>query len=477
MAVVREKMLRRTGVNVWVTYDNEIMVASFTKDGYLKIEFIGGYYVIPTNTGIEITRTGRDKYLVGDINNNVNTINHSITDDKLVGFQINLGVSNNDEMVITSTNTQYAEVIHGATIIFNGEGFTAKMIANSNGQEFDVPINEIWDNPIQSYYTAELIALDGYIITEAKHYNSSWDEWSYFSIDPDSKSAVEYGLALFKKQQYVIEVTTELIDDPDPDPEPEPDYESGFNNLYLTDYNVLNSISKEDLEVSWGSSTAPIRVDLRTFIINVLEIPFVVPDEYVKEKRAIKLGNYSLSTVAPSIQVNKLFLNLGTISVPHKFNNSYDYMNTITKLHLPYIPSIDLEVEYVIGYEINIEYILDLFSGDVTVNIKSSKTGKNIFSKNYKIGRQIPFISSSDKVVNSNSDMNGLDNQIRTAYIEVVRNVPNSLNTFSNRVVIEKVLDNENGFITVNEINLKTRATLQEKNDIIRLLKNGVFIK
>ena len=46
MAVVREKMLRKTGVNVWVTYDNEIMTVSFTKDGYLEIEFIGGYYVI-----------------------------------------------------------------------------------------------------------------------------------------------------------------------------------------------------------------------------------------------------------------------------------------------------------------------------------------------------------------------------------------------------------------------------------------------
>lgn len=252
---------------------------------------------------------------------------------------------------------------------------------------------------------------------------------------------------------------------------------SGFNHLYLVDNEKLGSLTKERFIITSGEPISTIVIDLGQFIINILELPFTIPSDVLGNDDNIILGNNKLKTIATYITVDELVLNLGSITVPSKYDNSLDYMDTDVKLHLPYHEPIDLDVEYVINHTIELEYIIDLYSGDSTINVKSSKTGKVIETKKFKLGRDIPFATATDnKRVNSLSDMQGINNHVDTAFIEVIRNKPNALNRFSNTVEIEGNLINEQGFIIVNEIDLKTSATLQEKNSIIQLLKNGVVI-
>lgn len=357
-----------------------------------------------------------------------------------------------------------------ATIIFNGEGFT--VTAEFNSYLWDIPINEVWEKPIEDLVTFTdftIYADEGHLIERAYASYSAWGEdiEDEFIINEGGKVATRR-INLNSDYEYVV--TVETIGSGGSD------YEGGFNNLYLTDYKTLNSIAMEDLIRSWGQNNS-IRIDLRDYIINVLEIPFNIPDDLIGDNENIQLGNWQLNTHAPSIKNNLFVLEMGSIEIPSKYGNSYDYMNTDIKLFLPYIKEIDLEVEYVIGYTISIQYLIDLYSGVATVNVYSSKTNKIIYSENRKLGRNIPFVSRGHNVVNSLSDENGINNGVSNAYIEVIRNVPSNLNKFSNRVTIENVLLHETGFISVNEIELKTSATLQEKNTINQLLRNGVVIK
>ena len=111
---------------------------------------------------------------------------------------------------------------------------------------------------------------------------------------------------------------------------------SGFNYLYLVDRDKLKSLSKERF-ITNG-------VDLGTYIINLLELPFVVNEEIKGTENPIVLGNAVANTKAVEILVDEIQIDLGDIIVPNKYNNSYDFINTETKLHLPFVNTIDLDI-------------------------------------------------------------------------------------------------------------------------------------
>ena len=129
-------------------------------------------------------------------------------------------------------------------------------------------------------------------------------------------------------------------------------------------------------------------------------------------------------------------IDLGEIYVPRKHNNSYDYMNTDALLHLPFSNAIDLDLEYVIGCHVGVKYVLDLYSGYVTINISSSRVNKVIRSETLKIGRDIPFIRRvGGDTINQLSTSGGVNNGVLTPFIELVRNkIHNESSIFKNDV-------------------------------------------
>lgn len=248
---------------------------------------------------------------------------------------------------------------------------------------------------------------------------------------------------------------------------------SGFNNLYLVDRNILKLVSKERFTSTNG-------VDLGQYIINVLELPFPILDELKGNETQIRLGNTLLQTKAVEILNDEMVLNLGSITIPSKYNNSYDFLNTNVYLHLPFSKTIELDVNYTISQTITITYIIDLYSGDTSINITSTKIdGEMINNEIIKIGKNIPFIQKSGEIIgNSLITSNGVNNQVFTPFIEVIRNKPYEMDNFFNEdTSIQTKLKNETGYVRINNIDLKTSATLEEKNRIITQLRNGVVIK
>lgn len=103
--------------------------------------------------------------------------------------------------------------------------------------------------------------------------------------------------------------------------------------------------------------------------------------------------------------------------------------------------------------------------------------GKIFMSQQTKIGRNIPFVRKDGNSVVTFSNQNGLNNGVYSPFIEVIRNKPYNVgNKFTTPVPVETTLSELTGFIRVDDIDLKSTATLEEQASIKSILRNGVVI-
>lgn len=248
-----------------------------------------------------------------------------------------------------------------------------------------------------------------------------------------------------------------------------------FVNLYNTNDIELNRLSEVRFYNVGGGSTEI--VDYGSFIYNLMSLPFEIPSDMLIDEATIQLGNYDSNVASTLIKGHLLNINIGNIFVDEKYHNVYDYINTECYLHLPFIEKMLMNVEYVINHTITINYVIDLYTGKSTVNIISDFTGKVVASKPFDIGYKIPFISEQNNTLVSELQTM-VDNDIRTAFIEVVRNIPYDVNTpFGKDTIDYGKLEDYEGYIEVNNIILNVTATNAEKSEIEMLLKQGVFIR
>ena len=264
----------------------------------------------------------------------------------------------------------------------------------------------------------------------------------------------------------------------------------GFNHIYLVTRDDLSTIGVDlynkrrtyFMSSTVGSGDPFIAEDPHTYIINTLQLPFAIPEEYINNRQSIQMGYTTLVATGLDVNRDKIRVDLGTIEVPYTFNNSYDFIDTSTTIHLPYLNPIHLETSYVMGQTIGIEYFVDLYSGEATVNLTSSLLGdKVIHSSITMIGNEVPFISRKQQniVGDANASKSVLLNNTLTPFIEVMRNIPYQLDSQFNNELITTVdnLLNTTGRIIVNKIALKTDATIIEENMIESILSSGVTIK
>lgn len=218
-------------------------------------------------------------------------------------------------------------------------------------------------------------------------------------------------------------------------------------------------------------------VDMGQYITALFKIPFEIPTNLItEEKRNIVLGTLDTNVTANGLTTYNMVVDVGTIAIPEKYENVYDYIDTECILNLPYFDKVYLSNEFVIGQTVRIEYIIDLYSGNATCNIYSSFTGGIVESTNGVICCNIPFVQkTNNSVVGLISNIN--KNIIDTAYIEVIRNKPYNVETvFGAETIDFGVIGDYTGYIEVSDVVLNSSATNEEKNEITDLLKEGVTI-
>lgn len=247
-----------------------------------------------------------------------------------------------------------------------------------------------------------------------------------------------------------------------------------FSNLYLTNNIELGKLSLERIYTpSSGSDARSVYklFDYGSFINNLISIPFDIPDSY-KEPEKIILGDKTTDIDSTGLTNNILPVNIGTITIKPKYNNALDYLNAKAYIYLPFLNRIPIDVSYLIGHKISIQYIIDLYSGQATININDESN--NIYTAIEQLGSSLPFIQLTNDRTTNSQKMTILNN-IRQAYIMILRNKPL---TNSHYPTLETdTINKYNGYIKVSSVDINDDIDSDEKQKIANLLENGVIIK
>lgn len=244
-----------------------------------------------------------------------------------------------------------------------------------------------------------------------------------------------------------------------------------FNNLYTVNDKILNDISRMRFEQN-GDYILTI-IDYGEYISNIISIPFSIDTYNIGDNLNIVLGPKTTDIKADKLINNILDYEIGKIKVPEKYENSFDYYNTQCILYLPFTDSITIPVEYVINKEISIKYLINGFNGSTSLQVFSNEN--LCYSNSFEIGNKIPFTGYYGQTVVSNNKVN-IDNGIRKAYIQVIRNIP--IQTEKGFETLENgKLKDYNGYVECSDISLSiNRGTKDEIDTIKTLLRNGVTI-
>ena len=250
----------------------------------------------------------------------------------------------------------------------------------------------------------------------------------------------------------------------------EPKTIGSFVHLYKTNDNELSALAKARFKDVSGNT-----VDYGQYISALYRIP-VDLSNITGDTSNIMLGQYDSMVASTLLNQYLLDIDGGTITIPEKFHNAYDYLTTECILHLPFLDEINLPPHYVVNQTINIKYKLDLYSGTLTASIYSSYLNSIVANTSGVIVTNIPFIQKQiDNVVNSLTKV--FTNLIPTAFMEVTRNIPyDNINVFGKECVDFDMIGNKTGYLKCDNVSLVSKATKNEKDEILSLLKDGIIL-
>lgn len=347
-----------------------------------------------------------------------------------------------------------------------------------------IPVNTDYFKPTKNIFTFK--ADEGFKLTNIHLSSFSPDMSNDFDVEDIDEKETTFSIDLTGQSDIEITVTTEEVQSPEPEPDPDP--EPPDNDYNFTVFNVIYYMDKDNLKylanalpsVNLGDES---KDEVSPFIINLLRLPFKIPNEYIGDETVIKIGNRVYDTdydgirKAETIENDLITIDLGHIKVPHKYNNTYDFVNTDIYLNIPNSQKINLPIEYVIGYNVTIEFIINMFNGEGTLNIYSSKTDTVIHSEVMQLGQEIPFFMNKEKSSVGNVNIQPIvNNKIKQPFIEVIRNKPINDDMFLNKVEKTGYLRDITGYAEISNVKMNIKATTDEINKIENLLKNGVII-
>lgn len=262
-------------------------------------------------------------------------------------------------------------------------------------------------------------------------------------------------------------IAVEADDEP-----PQIDIVNRFAGLYNLTPDELQLLSEERYREHGEYGTL---IDLGQYIANLYVLPFSISDITSDVKTPIILGGNTVDTEASQINSTIINIRVAEIEVPAIYGNAYDYINTTCKLVLPFIPPVEIEPARVIGNVITVDYVIELYGGEVNVNVYSNDVLITTIQRSIK--QDIPFKQDIQSQF-YNQLGSKLMNHVSVPYIEVSRNIPyNDIGDYGYNIVEYTELSEVSGYVEIQKINLVGKATKREKQEIERLLAGGVFIK
>ena len=379
--------------------------------------------------------TANDGCLIDRLTSNIGTV--TIADDKRTG--VLTGTATGNIVVEGVATTEYG------TILITGS-FVHCSCNYSDGETIS-----------PSKPRLEIVADDGFIFLNVFKYKQA-GVTKYLNKSDDNKMLYK---DLDTRGLNLNDVYTAVT---------APKTMTSFVHLYKTNDNELSALAKARFKDVSGNT-----VDYGQYISALYRIP-VDLSNITGDTSNIMLGQYDSMVASTLLNQYLMDIDGGTITIPEKFSNAYDYLTTECILHLPFLDEINLPPHYVVNQTINIKYKLDLYSGILTASIYSSYLNSIVANTSGVIVTNIPFIQKqTDTVVNSLTKV--FTNLIPTAFMEVTRNIPyDNVNVFGKECVDFDMIGNKTGYLKCDNVALVTKATKNEKDEIMSLLKDGIIL-
>ena len=269
-----------------------------------------------------------------------------------------------------------------------------------------------------------------------------------------------------------LEVKT-IPEEPDePHIPDEPDSGNLFNIYSITKENFIDLMGIDSIDESFTPIDS-------SYIIDFYNLPFNIDDIIHNTPTSIKYGKYDSKVQAKPVLKDKIRVDLGTIEIPLKYDNSYDYNVNQVLLFLPLTEPVELDYKYIINSKINISYEIDLNNHKANLVIKSSILNNDIaYITNIDIIDSLLLIDSKKERTDYKTRTT-VYNHIKTPYIQIIRNTPYEIDSYYSSVTGQEqvVFKNLTGYNELIDIDLKFKCNNLEKQELKNILKSGFKIE
>lgn len=269
-----------------------------------------------------------------------------------------------------------------------------------------------------------------------------------------------------------LEVKT-IPEEPDePDTPTEPDSGNLFNIYNITKQNFIDLMGIDSIDESF----TPID---NSYIIDFFNLPFNIDDIIHNTPTSIKYGKYDSQVKAKPVLKDRVRVDLGSIEIPLKYNNSYDYNINQVLLYLPLTEPVELDYKYIINSKINISYEIDLNNHKTNLVVKSSLLNNDIaYITNIDIIDSLLLINSKKERTDYKTRTT-VYNHIKTPYIQIIRNTPYEIDSYYSSITGQEqvVFKNLTGYNELIDIDLKFKCNNLEKQELKNLLTSGFRIE
>lgn len=245
-----------------------------------------------------------------------------------------------------------------------------------------------------------------------------------------------------------------------------------FNRLHLMDDAALEDFANVRLIETDTEGNEVFNYSV--YIVNLLNIGFELPESAIAGNSNIQLGDLNTGINTPLFATDTVTVDLGGIEVPAS-SSSLDFLSNTFELFLPFVESpIDISPTLCIGKTIHVEYVIDLYTGDMTINLYNGEETPFSSTKT-TIGRNIPtkLVGETNYSI---TGTNGVTNNVLTAYIRHTK--PELVEgQFYNLVSKAGTIGAYKGYLEVDSMELQGKVLADEKQQIISILRNGVIVK
>ena len=248
----------------------------------------------------------------------------------------------------------------------------------------------------------------------------------------------------------------------------------GIITIYKPTAENLDAISRLRFTIGVNTEGLPQVGDIAQYISVLKKFYIDIP---TTKSEPVKLQNYVLTdVVAPLIENDRMTIDCGSINVQGMYNNAID-LKADTNIYLPFCNGLNsISTDKIMNKTVRLVYDVSLLNGQCVAKLYD--TDNNVLATfNGDVSIDIPFMSDWQTAINGKIGNNvqflyGLTPFIQIKEQSAIESV------YGFKTYKPTMLKNEiNGYCEVENIELDgINATLQEKEEITRLLSNGIIL-